>query len=142
MVCSNAKIKLPLKMCQYHLAMRHNSLLGKQQRHRGISVFLPSCSKSISSPFRRSTLESQYSDVFSCSEAAGPCSIPPRQRPAANATDRSKSSDHAHMHSSPHCCCCCPEPVFSSLLSAAKKNHCHCMTSQHFLWMDVCKHSR
>lgn len=102
----------------------------------GVNALLPSSSKSISRPFLRRTLESQYSDVFSCSEAAGPCSIPPRQRPAANATDRSKSSDHAHMHSfSCGCCCCCPELVFSSFLSATKKKICYWTIRAVVLWI-------
>lgn len=89
-------------------------------------VFLPSCSKSISRPFLRRTFDSQNSDVFSWSEGGGPCSIPPRQRPTANATERSRSSSQTHLHSSS--CCSCPRHVLSSHLSV-REIPWHCETS-------------
>lgn len=61
---------------------------------------LPSCSKSISSPFLKSGLHSQNSAVFSWMEGADPCSIPPRQRPMARATDLSRSRSHAQSSDS------------------------------------------
>ena len=104
-------------------------------------VLLPSWSKSISRPFLRRTFDSQNSDVFSWSEGGGPCSIPPRQRPTANATERSRSSSQTHLHSSS--CCSCPRHVLSSLLSV-REIPWHCETSLLFyvnnmamLWLKV-----
>lgn len=77
-------------------------------------VDLPSCSKFISRPFLKRIFDSQNSDVFSWNEMSGPCNMPPRQRPTAKASERSRSSNQTHVFSS----CCSPCPLLSSTVSA------------------------
>ncbi len=87
-------IYLSVYMCVFITYNINNKLLLPRGRS------LPSCSKSISSPFLRSGLHSQNSAVFSWMEGGGPWSIPPRHRPMARATDLSRSSSHAQSSDS------------------------------------------
>lgn len=106
-------MQLPNPICYIQLESKHMHI---KECSMELYVFLPSCSKSISRPFLRRTFDSQNSALFSWGEGGGPCSIPPRQWPIANARDRSRSSNQTHVFSSS--CCCFLRNVFSSLISA------------------------